>query len=395
MVNYLLQFEDLSSEEQEGVKQLKHRMAGHMDFEMMDDLSLFVRFLRARDLNINAAEAMLRNHLEWRKIIQIDTIATNFTPTEVMVKYVTLDIIGNDMEGSPIMYFNLGKIDSRGLLKSCRKVDVMKTIFQKLETSIEMMSKESKKIGKYVDKWTMILNFDNLSFAVATHKETLELLGNLIVMYEANYPERLKVAYFLNASIYFTMAFAVVKHFLSERTYRKIKIFGREGWREEILKIVDPEVLPAFLGGNRTDPDGNPLCLSVVTHGGTVPEKYFIKKTDTLANKQGVEKLTVTRMSKTQLTLNVLEAGSYIEWEFETKVRDIGFALYYKQSHLDTKLKDIIPKQRIDTAMSSETGMYKCTKPGIYVIEFDNSYSWLFGKEIYYKVSVVKNELNE
>lgn len=31
-----------------------------------------------------------------------------------MVKYVTFNIIGNDKEGSPILYFNLGKIDSRG-----------------------------------------------------------------------------------------------------------------------------------------------------------------------------------------------------------------------------------------------------------------------------------------
>lgn len=36
------------------------------------------------------------------------------------------------------------------------------------------------------------------------------------------------------------------------------------GWKEELLKIVDADQLPAFLGGNKTDPDGDPLCKTIV-----------------------------------------------------------------------------------------------------------------------------------
>lgn len=38
-----------------------------------------------------------------------------------------------------------------------------------------------------------------------------------------------------------------------------------DDYKEDLLKIIDPDVLPAFLGGSRTDPDGNPLCLSFVS----------------------------------------------------------------------------------------------------------------------------------
>ncbi|GBN23426.1 hypothetical protein AVEN_47379-1, partial [Araneus ventricosus] len=36
-----------------------------------------------------------------------------------------------------------------------------------------------------------------------------------------------------------------------------------DGWREELLKWIDADVLPAFLGGNKTDPDGNPECNTI------------------------------------------------------------------------------------------------------------------------------------
>lgn len=396
MVNYPLSLEDLSYEEQTAITQLKQRMIGYMDQELYEDLSVFIRFLRARDLNINAAEAMLKNHLEWRKMIQIDTILENYTPKEVAEKYVTFNYIGLDKEGAPILYFHVGGLDSRGILKSCRKIDVTKFIVMQLEKDVAIMKKQSYKLGKNIDKWTMILNFEGLSFAVATHKQTLEMIGNLIRMYEANYPERLKVAYFINASVYFTMAFSVVKHILSGPTYRKIKFFGKDGWKEELVTVIDPEVLPGFLGGQRTDPDGNPLCESFIKHGGLVPERYFIKKKEnSIVNLPGVEKMTVTRMSKTQISVEVTESGSHIEWEFETKNRDIAFSLLYKKNKIDPTIIEVIPKQRIDTYMSSETGMYKCDKTGIYIIEFDNTYSWIYQKEIYYRVTVVKHPLIE
>ncbi|GIY81108.1 hypothetical protein CEXT_107761 [Caerostris extrusa] len=38
-----------------------------------------------------------------------------------------------------------------------------------------------------------------------------------------------------------------------------------EGWKEELLKHVDEDVLPAFMGGKRTDPDGDPQCKTFIT----------------------------------------------------------------------------------------------------------------------------------
>ena len=37
-----------------------------------------------------------------------------------------------------------------------------------------------------------------------------------------------------------------------------------DGWKEKLLEAIDADVLPAFLGGKRIDPDGDPNCRSFV-----------------------------------------------------------------------------------------------------------------------------------
>lgn len=99
-------------------------------------------------------------------------------------------------------------------------------------------------------------------------------------------------------------------------------------------------------------------------HGTLVPEEYYMaKKTKRLSSEPGVQKVTVARMSKVNLNLNVVEPGSLIEWEFETEGKDIGFGLLYKDSS-ETNAKEVVPNQRVDTQMVSEVGMFQCELPG-------------------------------
>ncbi|GBM52239.1 hypothetical protein AVEN_31056-1 [Araneus ventricosus] len=63
-------------------------------------------------------------------------------------------------------------------------------------------------------------------------------------------------------SPYVTLAFSVVKHVLASALLQKIRFYGAEGYQEDLLQKIDADDLPAFLGGNRTDPDDNPLCPS-------------------------------------------------------------------------------------------------------------------------------------
>ncbi|GFR14721.1 retinal-binding protein, partial [Trichonephila clavata] len=203
---------------------------------------------------------MLKKNLEFRRIAQIDTILTDYKTPEVCDKYISQNFIGYDKEGCPVYFSALGNFDQKGVFKSANKIDIFKCCIQMIEGSKEKMKLQSKKLDKPVTQCIYIYDMDNLTLAKATHKHSIELFLLAVGMFLDNYPEILKCVYVLNASSYFTLVFPLVKAILSGSILNKITIFGKDGYKEELLKVIDAATLPAFLGGKKTDPDGNPRC---------------------------------------------------------------------------------------------------------------------------------------
>lgn len=54
--------------------------------------------------------------------------------------------------------------------------------------------------------------------------------------------------YIINAPTLFTGVWAIIKPWLDKRTIAKIKILG-SNYKSELLKIIDEDKLPDFLGG--------------------------------------------------------------------------------------------------------------------------------------------------
>ncbi|CAL1286876.1 unnamed protein product [Larinioides sclopetarius] len=375
----------MTPDEEKVVAKLRLRMKGEISSKLLEDESLFYRFCKARDFKIEEAEAMLRKHLIWRKETRLDTLLEEYKPPEV-VKYIPFSFLCFDKDGCLIRYIDLGSADIRGIFKSAKRIDLVKFTFQILEKDTERLKQQSKKLGRCEMKSTYIFNFKGFSFANATHREFLETFIHFAMLFQDNYPERINKALLINVSPYASLAFSVVKHVLASALQQKIRFYGTGGYQEDLLQSIDADDLPAFLGGNRTDPDGNPLCPSFVIHGEKVPKQYHLRHAEKkLSKAPGVQKLTVTRNSKEERCFEVKEAGSYLEWEFETKTKDIGFVICYVE---EEEAIELIPKQRIDTCYEPEKGLFKCEKPGKYVVVFDNSYSWIYPKEVYYRARV-------
>ena len=45
----------------------------------------------------------------------------------------------------------------------------------------------------------------------------------------------------------------------------KIHVLG-SNYQSILLEYIAPEELPAYIGGSKTDPDGNPRCETMVSH---------------------------------------------------------------------------------------------------------------------------------
>jgi len=65
------------------------------------------------------------------------------------------------------------------------------------------------------------------------------------------YPEIMGNMYIVNAPMFFTGVWAVVKGFIDEKTRKKIHILGTK-YHKELNELVDPANLPSFLGGTCT-----------------------------------------------------------------------------------------------------------------------------------------------
>jgi metal transporter CNNM len=60
---------------------------------------------------------------------------------------------------------------------------------------------------------------------------------------------------------------ALLLPFVPLKTRTKIHIFGHDDkeWKAAILEHVNPEELPVAYGGTKTDPDGNPNCITLAS----------------------------------------------------------------------------------------------------------------------------------
>ncbi|KAG8175674.1 hypothetical protein JTE90_017395 [Oedothorax gibbosus] len=386
-VDHVMLKDNMSAMELALADELRSRFKDKMSQQLFEDENMFLRFLRARSLNVDAAENMLKNHLKWRTEMKIDTILTEYTPHKFTVsEYFPLSRMGKDLEDSPVSFLNFGNIDCKGMSKSVTSMDMNLYISYYLEKKVVDMKETSAKTGKLVDKWIWVFDFQNYSLMSATHKPTIEIFASMISLYEGNYPERLKAAYIINNSYYFSLFWAVIKPFLSPATQNKVNILGKTGWKEELLKHISPDVLPVFLGGNHKDQNGDPMCKSEIKFGGPVPESFFQYANQTCAARiPGAKKLIVARASISDVPVEVPKPGSTLEWEFVVKNRDIGFALIFRSGDA---VKELIPQRRIETSQATDSGLFKCEQAGTYIIRFDNTYSWLHSKEIHFTLSV-------
>lgn len=114
----------------------------------------------------------------------------------------------------------------------------------------------------------------------------------------------------------FHFVFNIVKKFLDEYTISKIFLFktNSDKWLPKILEHVDASQLPKCFGGQLTDPDGNPKCVTKINYGGTVPVEMYIDHTNDSAstNSEDFTEATIKKGGRLELTFKCEEENSLL-----------------------------------------------------------------------------------
>uniref|UniRef100_A0A3Q0ST57 SEC14-like lipid binding 7 n=1 Tax=Amphilophus citrinellus TaxID=61819 RepID=A0A3Q0ST57_AMPCI len=314
---------DLTPKQAESLAEFQERIQDILPSLPAQHDHYLLRWLRARSFSVQKAEVMIRKHMEFRKQMKVDTIISDWKPPEVIEKYVSGGMCGYDREGSPIWYDVIGPLDPKGLLMSATKQDFLKTKIQHTEMLRQECQKQSKKLGKNIESITLIYDCEGLGLK-HMWKPAIETYGEILTMFEDNYPEGLKRVFLIRAPKIFPVAYNLIKHFLCEETRRKIIVLG-SNWQEVLREHIDPEQLPVVYGGTLTDPDGDPRCRTMINFGGTVPKFYYVQDS---VKVQYDKSVTISRGSVLQLEYDVTAAGSILRWQFASDGADIGFGVY-------------------------------------------------------------------
>ncbi|KAL5966598.1 SEC14-like protein 4 [Taenia solium] len=408
-----------------------------LQYPKLEKDQYIARWLKARSWDVEKAEKMFRMHLEWRNEVKLDELLATFKMPEVVEKYFPGGVCGQDKFGRPAFICPAGTADVFGLMRSASRTQLALSRYYVMEKIVEeVLPAQSQKMGRPIDQLVIIFDLQHMNRR-QLWRPWLNFVLELASIFEVNFPELMAVCFVLNVPSFFSMIFSLLKPILSKETQDKIHILG-SNYLDELLKLFNPEDLPAHYGGTMRDPNGDPKCSSRICWGGTIPESYYQIQQSSPASSAEVADdaflfVPVGRGSKEYFYIGEAKFGDTVSWEFYTESNDIAFSLWVEPQSDSTlpvdeasrrrlgkargqnsigsggmitsfsfnnllggqgpggklDLRQVTRPVRVDCDLVPELGNRKVDLDGNYYLLFDNSYSWTRAKRIWCKAEVV------
>ncbi|RDD46460.1 SEC14-like protein 2 [Trichoplax sp. H2] len=355
-----------------------------------------MKWLKCYDFDLIQAEEMFRRNVEFKQIWRLDDSILHWIPPLVLQKYFPGGWLpGVDRDGHPVRLEPLGNIDFRGIMHSCTFSDLLRFHVKVAEENINKCKKLSSKAGRSIEGYTLIVDLKGLNRSflwgpgITVFNEMLSLIAN-------NYPSSLKVIYLIRSPPIFPVIYNLCKSFLGRDT-AKVKLLGSD-YKETLLKVINPNTLPKYYGGNLKDSDSDEKCSEWICYGGEVPHSYYINQNASLQDDLNWQNVVISAGLSFKAEYPVDVKGSIFRWKFRCKKHDIGFGVYFKKNlKINTlqNMKNLIPVERHSCRVIPERGSLYCEDVGIYALVFDNSYSYFNWKDVSYQIEIIEPRVTE
>ncbi|VDO38041.1 unnamed protein product, partial [Brugia timori] len=136
----------LSTLEESRLCELKYGLQDTLKGKLPNDAHL-LRFLRARDFDVARASDMVQKSVKWRKQHNVDKILQEFEAPSILKQFFPGCWHHNDKEGRPVFVLRLGKLDMKGLLRTCGMETIMKFTLSVVEQGLIKTAKATKMLG--------------------------------------------------------------------------------------------------------------------------------------------------------------------------------------------------------------------------------------------------------
>ncbi|XP_077488121.1 SEC14-like protein 2 [Amblyomma americanum] len=377
---------DLNARQQAALNQFREAVANVKKPAHSD--AFLLRWLRARDFNVAKAESMYRYDLEWRKENGVDDILHDYKIPELVKENFPGVILHPCKDGRPLWLIPSG-IDIKAFVAVLTPPVVQHHCIYMLEYAESLKRAASKERDKELETHYLVIDCEKFSLRQVYSWQAVKAITDMLQMMEDHFPECLEQCIIINAPYFFPIMWKLIRPILTKRTTEKVRVFGKEdGWKEHLLGIVDAESLPVHWGGSMVGPGNDPECRHMVNFGGRFEEGVDLSGSSVFGQ-DGAKERTIGRRDRWELPVDVAKAGVRISWRFQTASGDLAFGL---RSHTGEAL---VPLRRLQAcAHIPQEGSWHCAQPGTYVLEFDNSYSWVNGKTLAYVVKLHTPEVD-
>ncbi|KAI6113133.1 CRAL-TRIO domain-containing protein [Pisolithus sp. B1] len=206
---------------------------------------ILVKFLRARNLNVDEAKAMLVSTLRWRQSFDVEGAMKEQYPEEIFGGLGK--IYGKDKQGRPVVgegRYNLyGATKDTGAFNDVQRFLRWRVAF--MEWSIALLDFET------VDQAVQIHDYEGVGLFDRTEKSK-QAASEATSIFQGHYPELLARKFFVNVPSFMTWIFWLFKPLISSATLDKMAVVG-SGPRTigaALLPIIDERELPKRYGGS-------------------------------------------------------------------------------------------------------------------------------------------------
>lgn len=207
-------------------------LSGH-DLKYCTDACL-KRYLEARNWNVDKSKKMLKETLKWRSV---------YKPEEIRWDEVA-------MEGETGKMYRAGFHDRQGRTVLILRPGMQNTssINNQIKHLVYLLENAMLNLPPGQEQMAWLIDFTGWSITnnvpLKSARETISILQN-------HYPERLAIAFLYNPPRIFEAFWKIVKYFLDNKTFHKVKfVYPKNKDSVELMRsYFDDENLPSELGG--------------------------------------------------------------------------------------------------------------------------------------------------
>jgi len=333
--------------------QLKQCMADLQKDKAPSD-PVVLRFLRAREFNVEKAREMLSASLIWRKKHGVDKILLEYQVPAVVRDYFPGGWFHLDKEGRPVFHLRLGQMDVKGIVRSVGEEGLTKLVLHICEEGLRLSEESSHRINQPIATWSMILDLDGLNMRHLWRPGVKALL-HIIEICEANYPETLGRVLIIRAPRVFPILWTLVCPLIDETSRGKFLFYGGTDGRGEnfalhaggLKEYIPEEWIPDWLGGP---------AETGIPEGGLVPKSFYMSPQEFekdqspgphLMDNSCYHSISLNKGQIHEVLIQNQDKGSVITWDFDVMRHDVIFSVF--------RTKEPVKRVKASTPSSATT----------------------------------------